>query len=94
MSKITVAFTLDTEKDKRIMRWLESLDKGDKSRQIRDALNAYLGKGGVSLGDVYEALQRLDRKLSSGLVMAQPADPGAEVDIPTDILENLDNLGL
>lgn len=91
MTKITVGFTLDTEKDKRIVRWLEGLEKGQKSKAIREALHASLGKGSVSLGDIYQAIQELKRY---GVVVAQSANPESEMDIPTDVLEKLDGLGL
>lgn len=91
MTKITVGFTLDTEKDKRIVRWLEGLERGQKSKAIREALHAALGKGSVSLGDIYQAIQELKR---SGVVVAQSANPESEMDIPADVLEKLDGLGL
>lgn len=91
MAKVTVAFTVDTEKDKRILRWLNSLPRGEKSRAIREALNAHLGKGGITLGHVYEAIQDLKR---SGLVVTQTSTSGPQSDIPPDVLERLDKLGL
>lgn len=90
MAKITVGFTLDEEKDKRIIRWLNELEKGEKSREIRKALHAYLGKGGVSLGDIYEAIQDLKR---CGVAVTQAAGIEPEADLPTDVMERLSCLG-
>jgi len=92
MAKVTVGFTLDTEEDRRIIRWLESLPKGDRSKAIREALHAHLGRGSITLGDIYEAIQDLKR---TGLVVTSAlGSPASEVDLPPDVLEKLDNLGL
>ena len=40
MATVTYSFTLDTERDKRLYRWLVGLDRGEKSRAIREALAA------------------------------------------------------
>ena len=92
MAKVHVSFTLDSESDKRIVRWLESLGKGEKSGEIRKALHAYLGKGGVSLGDIYEAVQSLTVLIKSGVIVTQ-TDVGPQTDIPNDVLERLNDLG-
>ena len=90
MAKMTISFTLDTERDRRIVRWYESLPKRGKSEAIRKAIHAYLGKGGITLGDIYEAIQDLRR---SGLVVAQASEP-QQADVPADVLEKLGQLGL
>jgi len=89
MSKQTVAFTLDTEKDRDLLHWLSSLPKGDKSRAVRDALRAHLGRGGITLGDIYEAIIDLKRH---GLVVQ--GEPTPTADEPPDVAAALDNLGL
>ncbi len=66
MARVVMSFALDSQKDKRILRYLEGLPRGEKSKAIRDALHAHLGSGGVTLGDVYQAVKDLERKLGSG----------------------------
>lgn len=66
---ITVAF--DRQADRDILRWLEVQE--NRSAAIREALRAYLGRGGVTLADVYQAVRDLERRLRAGLVVA--ADP-------------------
>ena len=53
MTKVTISFTLDSERDRRILHYLEGLPKGEKSGAIREALDARLGGGSVTLGDVF-----------------------------------------
>ena len=91
MAKITVTFSLDSERDKRILRWLEGLPKRKKSEAIREALAAHLGQNGITLQDVYEAVMDLKR---SGLAVASQDDSRPQSDVPADVLDNLSNLGL
>jgi len=98
MAKVTVSFTLDGERDRRILRYLESLPRGEKSAAIRAALDAHLGGGGVTLGDVYQVVTDIERRLLDGVVLAQGAiEEGgrqAPADEPADVAANLDTLGL
>ena len=91
MAKITVTFSLDSERDKRILRWLEGLPKRKKSEAIREALTAHLGQNGITLRDIYEAVTDLKR---SGLVVASQDDSGPQSNVPADVLDNLSKLGL
>jgi hypothetical protein len=91
MAKITVTFSLDSERDKRILRWLEGLPKRKKSEAIREALTAHLGQNGITLQDIYEAVMDLRR---SGLVIASQDGSGPQSDVPADVLDNLSKLGL
>lgn len=91
MAKQLVTFSLDPERDRRIVRWLEGLPKRERSKAIRDALHTYLGKGGITLGDIYEAIQELKQ---SGIVVTQAPNFAPQADIPADVLERLDKLGL
>ena len=91
MAKITVTFSLDSERDKRILRWLEGLPKRKKSEAIREALTAHLGQNGITLRDIYEAVMDLRR---SGLVVVSQDDSGPQPNIPPDVLDNLGKLGL
>jgi len=91
MAKITVTFSLDSERDKRILRWLEGLPKRKKSEAIREALTAHLGQNGITLQDIYEAIMDLKR---SGLAVAPQDDTKPQSDVPADVLDNLGRLGL
>lgn len=89
MAKMTVTFSLDTERDKRLVRWLDNLPEGGRSAAIREALAAHLGQNGVTLRDIYEAIQEL-RQVGVA-VRAQADEPQV---VPADVLENLSKLGL
>lgn len=89
----TVTFSLDTDKDRDLARWLDSLPAGGRSEAIREALRAGLGRGGVSLGDVYQAVKELDRKLQNGVSVAHASDDDT-ADEPADAAAALDKLGL
>jgi len=91
MAKVTISFTLDDNKDKRLLRWLESLPKRGRSEAIREVLAAHLGQSGITLQDIYEAIMDLKR---SGLAVASQDDSGPQSDVPADVLDNLSKLGL
>lgn len=90
MARVTVTFTLDSEKDARLVRWLDQA--GNRSAAIREALNANLGDAGVTLGDVYQAVKDLEHKIgaASFAVISEPSR-GEE---PPDVAATLDGLGL
>ena len=92
--KVTVSFTLDSDKDRRILRWLKGLPKGEKSAAIREALDAHLGGGGLTLADVYQAIKDLERKVGTGGLVLVQADRQTSADEPADVAANLDRLGL
>jgi hypothetical protein len=98
MTKVTISFTLDSERDQRTLHYLQGLPKGEKSGAIREALDAHLGGGGVTLGDVYRAVKDLDRKIGNGFVLVQAGNVGSgpqvATDEPADVAANLDGLGL
>ena len=98
MARVVMSFTLDSHKDARILHYLEGLPRGEKSAAIRDALHAHLGSGGVSLGDVYQAVRDLERKLGNGSILVQSGNVGdvsqALTDEPADVAASLDALGL
>ncbi len=102
MATVTISFSLDAQRDRHLIRYLDGLPKGDKSKAIRDALEAHVKGGGVSLADVYALLKQVDRKVGQGggyvLVpagavanagQAEPEDPELAA-----ALGNLGNLGL
>ena len=89
MAKVVVSFSLDTERDRRVIRWLDS--QSDRSAAIREALDAHLGNG-LTLGDVYQAVRDLERRVGTGVVLER--DESETVDEPPDIAAALDGLGL
>jgi len=89
--KTVVAFSLDTEADRDILRWLERQE--NRSAAIRAALREHLARGGVTLGDVYQAVKDLERKLQAGAVMGCAAPTqGDDWDEPPDAAAALDAL--
>ena len=88
------SFSLDTDKDHDLARWLDSLPKGGKSEAIRQTLRAGLGRGGLTLADVYQAVKELERKLQGGEVHFRQTIDESEDNAPTDAIVNLDSLGL
>ncbi|HIQ01894.1 MAG TPA: hypothetical protein EYH30_07160 [Anaerolineales bacterium] len=64
--QMTISFTLDTEADRDILRWLEQQE--NRSAAIREAIRQHIS-GGVTLGDVYQAVKDLERKLRAGAVV-------------------------
>ncbi|MBN1661573.1 MAG: hypothetical protein JXA93_24480 [Anaerolineae bacterium] len=98
MTKVTISFTLDSERDRRILRHLESLPRGEKSAAIRQALDLQMGGGGMTLGDIYQAIKDLERKVANRPVVVQANGADSEfqtpVDEPVDVAANLDSLGL
>ena len=95
MATVTVSFTLDDQADREVLQWLARLPKRQKSAAIREALHAHLQGQGITLGDIFQVVREMDRKLSSGTVVAVAVD-ASEVDIdePPDVAVKLDNLGL
>jgi hypothetical protein len=95
MATVTTSFTLDSEKDRDLVRWLDSVPKGRRSEAIREALRAHLGREGVTLGDVYQAVKGLERKIGTAMVVASAPLPNQEeLDAPPDVLAALDSLGV
>ena len=91
MTKQTVTFVVDTQRDRDILRWLGSQD--NKSAAIREAIRAHLGRRGITLTDVYEAIQDLKR---GGWTPAPDVPPHNVTggDEPPDVAAALDSLGL
>lgn len=88
--KTTIAFTLDTEEDRDILRWLER--QRNRSAAIREALRRHVS-GGVTLGDVYQAVKDLERKLRSGMVVAaSSSDDGEDWEEPPEVVAALEAL--
>jgi hypothetical protein len=98
MARVVMSFALDSQKDRRILHYLEGLPRGEKSKAIRDALHTHIGGGGVTLGDVYQAVKDLERRIGSGFVSAQTGNVEGSSPIPddepADVAASLDGLGL
>ena len=91
MVKVTVSFSLDSEKDRDLVHWLSNLPKRGRSEAIRDVLRSHLSHSGVTLGDIYEAIMGLKRQ---GILTASRGDDALTNDEPPDVAAALDNLGL
>ena len=91
MARQTITFVLDTVRDRDILHWLEGQE--NKSAAIRQAIRAHLGRTGITLAEVYEAIQDLKR---GGWVRGAGAQtPTATAsDEPPDVAAALDSLGL
>ncbi len=91
MSKQTVCFTLDTEADRDLARWLGQFGRGERSSAIRDTLRAGLG-GGVTLGDVYQVVKGIERKMAAGAVVVPDSSDAPPVEEPPEAAAALDAL--
>ena len=89
MARLTITFVLDTVRDRDILHWLEGQE--NKSAAIREAIRAHLGRSGITLADVYEAIQDLKRR---GWAPEAQAPAAAASDEPPDVAAALDSLGL
>jgi hypothetical protein len=91
MARQTVTFVLDTVRDRDILFWLDRQE--NKSAAIREAIRTHLGRSGVTLVDVYEAIQDLKRcgwlSRPEARTLAMPGS-----DEPPDVVATLDRLGL
>lgn len=95
MATMTVCFTLDSAKDRDLIRWMDNLRKRKRSEAIREALRGHLERNGVTLGDVYQAIKELERKLDAGMVAATLLQPISDVqNEPSEAAAALDTLGL
>jgi hypothetical protein len=91
VSKVIISFSLNPDKDQRIVHWLNR--QSNKSAAIREALEAHLGGGSVTLSDVYRAVWELEHKIASGALAVSAPGP-VPTDEPPDVAANLDALGL
>jgi hypothetical protein len=98
MARVVMSFTLDSQKDKHILHYLEGLPKGARSQTIRNALDTEIRGAGVTLGDVYQAVKALECRIGIGSLLlqtgTQESNPHEPEDEPADIAANLDGLGL
>lgn len=98
MARVVISFALDSRKDKRILNYLEGLPRGKKSEAIRGALYAHLGRAGISLADVYQAVKNIERKIGGEWPMTRTdnmqGNPHELDEEPRDVAAKLDGLGL
>lgn len=95
MATTTVCFTLDSDQDRDLVRWMDNLPKRKRSEAIREALRGHLGHNGVTLGDVYQVVKELERKLDTGMVTATSSKPISDgQNEPSEAAAALDTLGL
>jgi hypothetical protein len=93
MATVTVCFTVDGDDDRDLVRWLDGFAKRRRSEAIRKTLRVGLDRGGVTLGDVYQAVKGLERKLQNGVVAALPAEgTDSDYDEPAEAAAALDAL--
>jgi hypothetical protein len=93
MATVTVCFTVDSDEDRDLVRWLDGFPKRRRSEAIRKTLRVGLDRGGVTLGDVYQAVKSLERRLQNGVVAALPAEgTSSEYDEPAEAAAALDAL--
>jgi hypothetical protein len=62
--KTTATFSLDLERDRDLIAWLDQQEKGQQSAAIREALREHIS-GVVTVGDVLEAVRNLEHTLKS-----------------------------
>lgn len=89
--KVVISVALDDPEDRDILRYLAKQKKGQRSAVIRKALRAQMGRGTVSLADVYQVVKGLERKLEAGAVVVASGSGGD--DVPADVAAALDALG-
>ncbi len=96
MAKITVSFTFDDQEYPEVASWLESLPNNGKSKAIRQVLDVHVKRQtNVTLGDVYQEVRELRRKLETGaVVLASGGTGGDVVNEPPEAAAVLDSLGL
>jgi predicted transcriptional regulator len=96
MATVTVSFTLDDEADRAVLKWLACQHRRHKSAAIRSALHTYLSSQDVTLGEIYDAVRDVERKLDSkaGFWTDTVVEDTTDMDEPPDAAAALENLGL
>ena len=91
--KVIVPVSMDSEADRDLLQWLDQQE--NRSGAVREALRAYIDRSGVTLGDVYQAVRDLERKLQTGAVVSRTpddCDSGNGWQEPPGVAEALDAL--
>ena len=71
MAKVTLAFSVDSDKDADIVSWWEEMGKQgvNRSAVMRAAVRAYNDTTGLTLGDILNELAAIKRMMRSGVVV-------------------------
>ena len=71
MGHVTLAFSVDSDKDADIVQWWEDLGEqgANRSAAIRAAIRAYRDTTGLTLGDLLNELGEIKRMLRAGVVI-------------------------
>lgn len=91
--KVIIPVSMDAEADRDLLQWLEQQE--NRSGAVREALRAYIGRSGVTLGDVYQVVRDLERKLQAGAIVGGTPDDHDDDDgwqEPADVAKALDAL--
>ena len=88
MAKVTLAFSVDDDKDADIVRWWEGLERRQHSATMRAAIRAYRNTTGLTLGDLLNELGEIKRLIRAGVVVQANGNGGdvAQDDEPLDPL--------
>ena len=68
MATISKTFSFDSERDREILRFIDSKPKNKRSEHVRAALRRYVGNQ-VSLGDLYQELAEIKEALQRRAVL-------------------------
>jgi len=90
----TYSFSVDEKSYPRVMRWLESFGRGERSREICKALDAWVSGQSVTHDDIYQAVRDLERKIGQAPILSSEGNHREVLEEPEDIAASLDNLGL
>ena len=94
MATVTVCFTLDSDRDRDLVRWLNSLRNRKRSETIRNVLRQHIDCNSVTLDDVYRAVKEIEERLQVGATVHEASTSlNEDSDEPADVVAALDKLG-
>ena len=101
MARAVKSFSYDTVEDRELGILIDGLPHGTLSLVVREALRAHFNteRTTATLGDVYQAVKRIERKLDRGVVVGTVAtesdtDQGEDAAGTEDAAANLDAWGV
>ena len=88
---VVKSFSLHRDHDKALLARLDKLGRGELSKVVRAALNEWfmLHNGGVTLTDLYQAISKLDQKLSNGAVSIEAQGDHADDDDGDELSDDI-----
>jgi hypothetical protein len=89
----TYSFSVDEKSYPRLIHWLESWGRGERSREICKALDAWVSGQSVTHSDIHQEVREIRRMLEQGLILSNGGNH-REASEPADVAAALDNLGL